>query len=403
MCINIKFLFKNNQNNTIYNFFNMILSAIISKKMYFCISIKIKLKNTFLFTFMMKPIIAPIDRKILKKELSKEKYLRPTNKAHNEIYVVNAHNSPNTMLEIGRLRELSFRAGGGGTGDEIDTDKFDYMEKPYQQLIVWDPQAEEIIGGYRYISGLDVELSENGQPKFVMSHLFTFNQKFITDYMPHTIELGRAFVQPDYQTSKMGTKSLFALDNLWDGLGALVHSIKGAKYFIGKVTIYKDYPLIARELIYEYMFRYFPDPEKIILPKNPIMVSKTNQELAKKIFHGKNASDDYKALQKAIRVEGETIPPMFNAYIGLTNTMRMFGSIVDHDFGSVYETGIFVVMDDLLDAKRKRYIEPYVEYLKVVLKERKAAKKLAKEVKLKNTQTKKDKKSKAKVEKMNKK
>ena len=367
--------------------------------MYFCISIKIKRINTFLFTFMIKPIIAPIDRKILKKELTKEKFLRPTNKAHNEIYVVDAHNSPNTMLEIGRLRELSFRAGGGGTGEEIDTDKFDYMEKPYQQLIVWDPQAEEIIGGYRYISGVDVELSENGQPKFVMSHLFTFNQKFITDYMPHTIELGRAFVQPDYQTSKMGTKSLFALDNLWDGLGALVHSIQGAKYFIGKVTIYKDYPIVARELIYEYMFRYFPDPEKIIIPKDAVKVSKANQELAKKIFHGKNASDDYKALQKAIRVEGETIPAMFNAYIGLTDTMRMFGSILDHDFGSVYETGIFVVMDDLLETKRKRYIEPYIEYLKVVLKERKEAKKLARENKLKNSRTKLEIKTKAKVEK----
>lgn len=331
----------------------------------------------------MKDIIAPVDRELLLKELTKDKYLRPTNKAHNEIYVVNAHNSPNVMREIGRLREMSFRTGGGGTGEEIDTDKYDFLDKPYQQLIVWDPQSQEIIGGYRFLTGLEVGFDSNGQPEFVMSHLFNFTQKFITDYLPYTIELGRAFVQPDYQTSKMGTKSLFALDNLWDGLGALIHSVKNARYFIGKVTIYKDYPQTARELIYEYMFRYFPDDENLITPKNPVKVSSATTQLAMETFKGNDSNADYKALQKAVRNTGDTIPPMFNAYIGLTNTMRMFGSIVDHNFGSVYETGIMVTMADLLDTKRKRYIEPYIEYLMIVLEERKQAKKLAREKKIK--------------------
>ena len=330
----------------------------------------------------MKPIIPPIDREILKKELTEDKFLRPTNKAHNKIYVITAHNSPNVMLEIGRLRELSFRWGGGGTGEAMDTDEFDYMPKPYSQLIVWDPTADEIIGGYRYLPGKDVDFDKYGQPKFVMSHLFTFTDKFIKDFLPYTIELGRAFVQPDYQTSKMGTKSLFALDNLWDGLGALIHTVKNTRYFIGKVTIYEHYPLIARELIYEYMLRYFPDPDEMISPKNPIHVSEKTNQLAKEIFVHNDSSSDYKALQKAIRVEGETIPSMFSAYIGLSHTMRFFGSIYDPDFGSVYETGIMITMDDLLETKRKRYIEPYLEYLKIVLEERKIAKKAAREKKL---------------------
>jgi len=338
------------------------------------------IKRSFL-NKTMKEIIPPVDRKIIKKELSGDRFLRPTNKAHNEIYIVDAHNSPNVMLEIGRLRELSFRSGGGGTGEEIDTDKYDYMEKPYQQLIVWDPQAEQIVGGYRFLNGSDVEIDEKGQPKFVMSHLFTFNTKFITDYLPYTIELGRAFVQPDYQTSKMGIKSLFALDNLWDGLGALVHSVKGAKYFIGKVTIYNTYPVVARELIYSYMFKYFSDKEKLILPKVPVELSAETKKIAQKLFSGKDLNADYKILQKAVRNEGETIPALFNAYIGLSDTMRMFGSIFDADFGSVYETGIMVNMDDLLETKRKRYIEPYIEYLKIVLEERKKAKKIAREAK----------------------
>lgn len=339
------------------------------------------LKNNRFLNSIMKEIIPPVDRQIIKKELSGDRFLRPTNKAHNEIYIVDAHNSPNVMLEIGRLRELSFRSGGGGTGEEIDTDEYDYMEKPYQQLIVWDPQAEEIIGGYRFLCGTDVCIDENGQPAFVMAHLFIFHKKFITDYLPATIELGRAFVQPDYQTSKMGIKSLFALDNLWDGLGALVHSVKGAKYFIGKVTIYNNYPIVARELIYAYMLKYFKDKEKLIVPKIPIEMSTETKKMAQKLFSGKDINADYKILQKAIRQESETIPAMFNAYIGLTDTMRMFGSIFDADFGSVYETGIMVNMDDLLESKRKRYIEPYVEYLKKVIQERKEAKKIAREAK----------------------
>ncbi|MDD2284227.1 MAG: GNAT family N-acetyltransferase [Paludibacter sp.] len=331
----------------------------------------------------MKDIIAPIDREILKGELTQEKFLRPTNKSGNHIYIVTAHDSPNVMREIGRLREMSFRSGGGGTGEELDTDKYDYMENPYKQLIVWDPDAKEIIGGYRFLSGADVKLDENGQPAFVMSHLFSFSDKFIKEYMPHTIELGRAFVQPDYQTTKMGMKSLFALDNLWDGLGALIHSVKGAKYFIGKVTIYKNYPVKCRELIYEYLSKHFQDTDKLIQPKKPIVVSAKTKKLAKTVFKEENPVDDYKLLNKVIRNEGDNIPPMFNAYIGLTDTMRFFGSIQDHDFGSVYETGLMVIMDDLLETKKQRYIQPYVEYLRKLMDERKAARKLAREEKLK--------------------
>ena len=330
----------------------------------------------------MKPIIPAIDKEILKQELSLDKFLRPTNKAHNEIYVITAHNAPNVMLEIGRLRELSFRAGGGGTGEEIDTDEFDYMEKPYYQLIVWDPIASEIIGGYRYLPGFDVDFDEFRQPKFVMSHLFKFTNKFINEFLPYTVELGRAFVQPDYQTSKMGTKSLFALDNLWDGLGALTHTVKDTRYFIGKVTIYEDYPITARELIYEYMSRYFPDPDIMIIPVTPVIISRNSKLIASKIFSGNNSSDDYKALQKAIRAEGETIPPMFNAYIGLSDTMLFFGSIFDPNFGNVYETGIMITMADLIETKRKRYIDSYLEYLKKVLEERKIAIKAARKIKL---------------------
>lgn len=325
----------------------------------------------------MKPTIPAVDVKTLKKELSPERFLRPTNKAHNEIYIVDSKNAPHVMVEIGRLREISFRSSGGGTGNELDTDEYDYMSKPYKQLIVWNPDDEEIVGGYRFLSGKNVEFDENGQPMFTMGHLFDFSEKFITEYLPDTIELGRAFVQPKYQSSKMGMKSLFALDNLWDGLGALIHLIKGAKYFIGKVTIYNEYSSLSRSLIYAYLNQYCPDPEKLIYPKKEVFISEEHQEIAKASFTGKDAVADYKILQKVVRADGETIPPLINAYIGLTNTMRSFGTMNDPDFGSTYETGIMITIADLLEAKQKRYIEPYIQYLKLMLAERRKAKKIA--------------------------
>ncbi len=323
----------------------------------------------------MKAIIPPVDKNTLKKELTPDKFLRPTNKAHNEIYVVTAHDSPNVMLEIGRLRELSFRSWGGGTGNEIDVDDYDHLEKAYYQLIVWNPQGEEIIGGYRFLPGYDAAFDKNGQPMLAMGHLFTFSDKFIKDYLPYTVELGRAFIQPDYQTAKMGMKSLFSLDNLWDGLGALIHEVKNAKHFIGKINMYAHYPATARELIYEYLERFFPDKEQIVVPKSPVANSPSTRKTAEKIFDlGKDTRTNYKILQKAVRNAGETIPPMFNAYIGLTDTMRTFGTTVDPDFGHTFETGIMITMADLFEAKRKRYIEPYINYLSILLKERKLAK-----------------------------
>ncbi len=322
----------------------------------------------------MKKLIAPIDRELIKSELSRDKFVRPTNKANNEIYIITAHNSPNVMKEIGRLREAAFRNWGGGTGNELDVDDYDFMEVPYKQLVVWNPESEEIIGGYRYLFGEDVKFDDKGQPKFTMAHLFSFSDKFIKDYLPFTMELGRAFVNPEYQTSKMGVKSLFALDNLWDGLGALIHNQKKAHYFIGKVTIYESYSKIARELLYEYMFLHCPDSEKLIRPKKEYQVSEEGKQIAKMILTEEKSEKNYKALQKAVRRIGTTVPPMFNAYIGLTDTMKMFGTMTDPDFSGVHETGIMLTIGDLVETKRKRYIDPYIDFLKQKLNQRRADK-----------------------------
>ncbi len=308
----------------------------------------------------MEAIIEPVSVELLEAELTSERFLRKTNKCNNEIYVVTQHNAPNVMLEIGRLREISFRASGGGTGFSTDIDEYDYMEKPYQQLIVWNPVEKEIIGGYRYIHGSEVSFDENNIPKLTSSHLFGYSEKFIKEYLPCTIELGRSFVRPEYQSTRMGSKSLFALDNLWDGLGALIINLPHSKYFFGKATMYPSFGENARNLILYFMSKYFPDEDHLIYPLKPMEVSFDTEEM-KKIFHGSNYKENYLILKEEVRKRGRNIPPLISAYMSLSPTMRTFGTTINDEFGEVEETGLMITVEEIFEEKRVRHVHTYIE------------------------------------------
>lgn len=183
----------------------------------------------------MQPIIEKVSREALLAELNKDRYVRKTNNGNNEIYIITNHDSPNVMREIGRLREVTFRHAGGGTGKEIDIDEYDLSSHPYKQLLVWNPEDKEIVGAYRYIACKDAEFID-GKVHLATTELFDFSPKFYSDFLPYTIELGRSFIQPMYQPSEQFRKGLFSLDNLWDGLGAIVIDNPNIQYYYGKVT-----------------------------------------------------------------------------------------------------------------------------------------------------------------------
>ena len=308
----------------------------------------------------MEEIIAPVPKELLKSELTEDKRLRFTNRSNNEIYVVTASNSPNVRREIGRLREIAFRAAGGGTGLSMDIDEFDTMENPYKQLIVWNPDANDIIGGYRFISGADVRLNEDGTPILATSHMFHFSKKFIDEILPVTVELGRSFVALEYQSTRMGAKSLFALDNLWDGLGALTVVLPNIKYLWGKVTMYPSYHRQGRDMILYFLKKHFADPEQLIVPMEPLLLE-TDEKQLEALFSEDAFVDDYKILNREIRALGYTIPPLVNAYMGLSPTMRMFGTAVNEEFGDVEETGILIAVDEIMEDKYMRYIESFAK------------------------------------------
>lgn len=308
----------------------------------------------------MEEIIPRIPRELLLSELTPEKKLRTTNKSGNEIYIVTWQDSPNVVRELGRLREIAFRAAGGGTGLSMDLDEFDTMENPYKQLLVWDPEAQEILGGYRYLLGSEVKLDENGQPILATSHMFRFSEKFVREYLPYTIELGRSFVTLEYQSSRMGTKGLFALDNLWDGLGALTVIMPDVRYFFGKFTMYPSYDRMARDMILYFLKVYFSDPDSLILPMKPLSLWH-DECIFEKLFAGSDFKQDYRVLNREVRNLGYNIPPLVNAYMGLSPTMKLFGTAINDEFGDVEETGILIAVDEILEEKRVRHIDSFAE------------------------------------------
>ena len=308
----------------------------------------------------MEEIIAPISKEALKAELTEDKRLRMTNRSNNEIYIVTAHDSPNTMREIGRLREIAFRTAGGGTGKSMDIDEFDLMPNPCKQLIVWNPEAEEILGGYRYILGTDVRYDEKGAPVLATAHMFNFSEKFLKEYMPTTIELGRSFVTVEYQSTRADSKGLFALDNLWDGLGALTVIMPNVKYFFGKVTMYPNYIRKGRDMILYFLRKHFADKDGLVTPIHPLTIEADEKEL-EAIFCKDSFKEDYKILNGEVRKLGYNIPPLVNAYMSLSPTMRVFGTAINDEFGDVEETGILIAVDEILAEKRIRHIESFLK------------------------------------------
>lgn len=301
----------------------------------------------------MEPIIKPIDRNLIFDELTSDKYVRNTRKGENELYEVTAEDSPNIMREIGRLREISFRVAGGGTGKSLDIDQFDVDEHdPYRQLIVWDPKDEEILGGYRYIlcGGLEIE-------KMATRELFNFSDKFINEYLPFTIELGRSFIQPNYQGTNIKRKGLYSLDNLWDGLGALMVKYDNYQYFFGKVTMYTSYNYKARNTLLNFLHKYFEDEYGLVTPIQPLDYDKENAYY-QELFKDMDYAQAYKTLFKEIKNNNELIPPLINSYMNLSPSMKVFGTAINEGFGGVEETGILVSVKDMYEEKIDRHVKP---------------------------------------------
>lgn len=304
-------------------------------------------------------IIPAVDTELIKAELTPDRFIRYANNGNNLVYLVDYHNAPNVVREIGRLRELTFRAAGGGTGLELDLDENDTCENCYKQLITWNPENQEIVAGYRLIH-CKTAIGERGEINLSTTHLFDFSEKFIQDYLPYTIELGRSFVQPKYQPSFDNRKGIFSLDNLWDGLGAVVLLNPDVKFLFGKVTMYPHYNREARDLLLRFMNHYFPDKNALVRPKDSLKLGyETSIGTGENPFEDLDYKEGYKLLNTRVRSYGENIPPLINTYMNLSPTMMTFGTALNDEFGEVEETGILITLADIYESKKHRHMDTF--------------------------------------------
>lgn len=303
-------------------------------------------------------IVAPVDRALLAKELNKERFVRFTNKGNNEIYIVNHHNSPNVMREIGRLREVTFATEGGGTGNEVDIDELDTCENCYDQLIVYSREDDEVVSGYRFMDCS--KFKETNNVDISTAHYFNMSDEFKKDYLPYCIELGRSWVQPNFQPMVNPRKGIFALDNLWDGLGALIVDYSHLKYFVGKVTMYTTYNQEARDAVLSFMECYFPDVDKLLTPIHTIDLDLKASPINEAV-KGLDYKQGIRVLNDYCKERGEFVPPLINSYMGLSATMKTFGTAMNPDFGDVEETGIMVTIADIYPPKTDRHVNTYVK------------------------------------------
>jgi len=306
----------------------------------------------------MEPLIDKVSREEILRALTPERFIRYTNFGHNEIYIFRGDDAPALMQEIGRLREVSFREAGGGTGQPVDIDEFDSGPDAYYQLIVWNPLEQEIVGGYRFIKLKDVKPDSHGHYHLATSHMFRLSEKFMDEYFNDTIELGRSFVQPQYQPSRDSRKGIFSLDNLWDGLGGLIVMYPDMKYFYGKVTMYLNYDVLARDVIMSFLMKHFPDRDNLVWAYVPRPI-RTTSDVINQILHGKTYEEDKKLLLRLVRSRGMNFPPLVNAYMNLTNTMRTFGASLNETFGEVEEIGILVTIADIYESKKHRHLATF--------------------------------------------
>lgn len=292
-----------------------------------------------------KTIIHPIDRKRLKEELLASEQLGETSDGK-KIYLIHFDKAGQVMREIARLRELTFRRVGEGTGLKLDLDRFD---RYYRHIVLWDDDALEIIGSYR-IGNCQEIISTHGVDGLYTNTLFKYTDK-AQSYLQYGLELGRSFVQAKYWKTN-------ALDYLWQGIGAYVAKHPEVKYLLGPVSISNTYTEDAKNLLVYFYSKWFPGDASLAPHIAPYRISQKKQDELAEIFTGKEYREDVRKLKEELKVLGFTIPILYKQYSELCEEGGVsfidFG--VDKDFGDCIDGLILVQIEYLKESKRERYI-----------------------------------------------
>lgn len=291
-------------------------------------------------------VIHPCDKKIIRKELNNSQMLGTTHD-NLKIFITTKLDSPETLNEIARLREVTFRKVGEGTGKKFDLDKFD---EHYNHLIVWDENELEIVGAYRVGSGNDI-INKHGVEGFYTSTLFNYSENLVNNYLPSSIELGRSFVQKKYWNTN-------ALNYLWQGIGAYLKHNPSVKYMFGGVSISKNYPLSIQEQIVYYFSKWFGCSEVLAESKKKFIISERSLYELNKLFSGSDLKEDYKILKNMIKPAGYTVPVLYKHYSDLCESggVKFLDFGIDPDFENCIDGLILVDVNMIRKEKKQKFM-----------------------------------------------
>ena len=293
-------------------------------------------------------IIQANNKILLKEEVNNSEFLGNTLDGK-MIILVDAIKSPFLIKELGRVREISFRAIGGGTGTAHDNDLYD---KYYKHLILWDEEELEVVGAYRIGECKEIIKSRGIQGLYTYNHC-DFNKHF-DDYCNNSVELGRSFVQPKYWGSR-------ALDNLWQGIGAYLASDSNIRYTYGTVTINADTPKKAVAALVYFYSHHFSCSTNMMKAKSPYIISNEDKKYLEELFRGLSYKEGFIVLKKYLKDLGTTVPTLFKQYAELYDegAVRFFDFSVNESLFGVVEGFIIADNSKMKEAKRKRYIKNF--------------------------------------------
>ncbi len=292
-----------------------------------------------------KSIAHPESRQIIKQELRQGELLGETSDGK-QIILCNWFPESSLMREIGRLRELSFRKVGEGTGERRDLDKYD---QHYRHLVLWDNESLEIVGAYRLGEGNHI-LDKIGKEGFYSANLFKFHEAFDA-YLENSLELGRSFVQPRYWGSR-------ALDYLWQGLGAYIRHHPEIRYLFGPVSISAHYPPESRDMLIYFYGTYFNHQERLVTSNNPCQLCDKAREEFRDIFKGDDFNHDQKELKHQLSMQNMGIPTLYKQYSDLCEEggVKFLDFGIDPDFSGCTDGFLLVDVSKIKETKRRRYI-----------------------------------------------
>jgi hypothetical protein len=292
-----------------------------------------------------KNVIHPVSARQLRSQLYNNDFIGQTTDGK-KIFLVEYEKSKDIIREIARLRELTFRKVGEGTGTKKDSDKFD---KYYKHIVLWDDNQLEIVGSYRLADGKSV-LTKFNSDGFYTSTLFKFNESFVP-LLFSAVELGRSFVQSKYWNS-------LALDYLWQGIGKYLSVNKNIRYLFGPVSLSNNYSSEAKDMIVYFFSKWFPPKRNFITPLNPFELSKSSVEKLNKIFNSDDYQKELVLLKNMLNNYGFTIPVLYKQYadLCLPGGVQFLGFNIDLNFSNCIDALILVDLQYLKENKKRRYL-----------------------------------------------